>query len=79
MSQIWKIYSSRDLNNQFARYKQSIERLRNKPDGNVCRRFHGTTRMCKLGDDDDKRNGELCSVASCSLCSIIRVGLILLK
>jgi hypothetical protein len=60
------------LNDAYGAYKRTIERkYGNASFVNVKRRFHGTARSCRLGDD--LRNKELCSQQACSLCNIIRV------
>jgi hypothetical protein len=69
--QIWKIYGTKTLNDNFSRYRLGVERTRNISEGNTCRRFHGTARKCLLGDDD--RNRDMCNDGGCSLCSIIAV------
>lgn len=66
---IWRILGLKTLLDDFSRYKLSIERKRNIPGGNSRRRWHGTVRACRLGDDDSQRT--LCTNRSCSLCRII--------
>jgi hypothetical protein len=70
-TQLWKIYGTKALNDKFSRYRLAVERTRRLTEGNTCRRFHGTARRCRLGDDD--RNRDLCTDGACSLCSIIAV------
>ena len=45
--------------------------LQGMPRGNENRRWHGTTRKCKIGDTGVTR---LCSDPSCSLCCIMRTS-----
>ncbi len=51
----------------------SIERSRNLAGGNSKRRWHGTIRACRLGDDESQKT--LCVNLGCSLCRIIEVHL----
>ena len=44
---------------------------RNKGESNCRRRWHGTIRACRLGDDSNEYT--LCNLTECSLCHIIRV------
>ncbi|KZT01037.1 ADP-ribosylation [Laetiporus sulphureus 93-53] len=67
---VYKIYSDQNHNNNFMRYRQSVERRTGLPGGNSKRRWHGTVRECRLGDSDNDLM--LCSIGGCSLCSIIR-------
>jgi len=67
---IWKIYSRRDLRDQFEQYKLKLERKTDIDGGNTKRRWHGTVRACNLGDDDAQ--DELCADTQCSLCHIIQ-------
>ncbi|KAI0087590.1 ADP-ribosylation [Irpex rosettiformis] len=66
---VWRIIGLKTLLDDFSRYKLSVERNRNLPGGNSKRRWHGTVRACKLGDDESERT--LCQDHACSLCSII--------
>jgi len=62
-----------------AKYEQYLDRVeakgnfasQNKPRGNERRRWHGTTRKCKIGD---KGVTKLCSNPSCSLCCIMKTS-----
>jgi len=67
---VWKIFAEKNINDEFERYKLSVER-RTKIDGaNSKRRWHGTVRACNLGDEANER--DLCSIDDCSLCLIIK-------
>ncbi|KAI0056239.1 ADP-ribosylation [Artomyces pyxidatus] len=74
---IWKIYGNKAANDTFSRYQLAVERRTGIDQGNTKRRWHGTTRACRLGDDDQSYS--LCSLATCSLCSIIRSSFSLAK
>lgn len=52
-------------------FRLSVERNRNLAGGNSKRRWHGTVRACKLGDDGSQQT--LCTNQRCSLCRIIEV------
>ncbi|KAI0688516.1 hypothetical protein BC835DRAFT_308186 [Cytidiella melzeri] len=67
---VWRIIGEKALQDDFARYKLSVERKRTLPGGNSKRRWHGTVRQCRLGDDDGQ--SVLCQDTACSLCSIIK-------
>lgn len=70
---IWKIYGNQSLYSQFRAYKQSVEQRTGLANGNTRRRFHGTTRMCQLGNSDQEHS--LCSNNTCRLCNIIKTSL----
>ncbi|KIO18859.1 hypothetical protein M407DRAFT_154616 [Tulasnella calospora MUT 4182] len=40
--------------------------------GNECRRWHGTKRLCNIGDNP--ANPTLCTQGGCSMCSILRTS-----
>lgn len=67
---IWRVYSSKDHNDRFSRYKLSLERRTGLPGGNTRRRWHGTVRACRLGDRSDLTS--FCGDDGCSLCSILK-------
>jgi len=61
---------------QYDQYLDGVEAsgqfvAKGKPRGNENRRWHGTTRKCKLGDTG---NNTFCSDAGCSLCCIIKTS-----
>jgi len=66
---IWKILCDRMHGNQFAQYKLAVERSTGERGANSRRRWHGTVRVCQLGDEDDQH--DLCNNDGCSLCAII--------
>ncbi|EPS93931.1 hypothetical protein FOMPIDRAFT_1055539 [Fomitopsis schrenkii] len=70
--QIWKIFCDNPHNDEFARYRLSVERARGLPSGNSKRRWHGTIRACTVGDADAQ--GFACNSGACSLCGIIRTS-----
>ncbi|EED84375.1 predicted protein [Postia placenta Mad-698-R] len=55
---IWKIFSDKDHNDRFARYRLAVERRIGKEGGNSLRRWHGTIRACRLGDDETQLRGD---------------------
>jgi hypothetical protein len=60
---------------QYTAYKGVIAQKRGSNQVNVCRRFHGTVRACKLLMRDSSTYATYpCSSSDCSLCGIIRVG-----
>lgn len=67
---IWKIFSDKDHNDRFARYRLAVERRIGKEGGNSLRRWHGTIRACRLGDDETQC--QPCLDQGCSLCEIIK-------
>ncbi|KZT64779.1 hypothetical protein DAEQUDRAFT_759736 [Daedalea quercina L-15889] len=69
---IWKIYCDKQHNGQFSRYRLSVERLRNIPNGNSKRRWHGTIRACNIGDSEAWAS--VCQSNACSLCGIIKTS-----
>ena len=70
-TQIWKIFCDKAHNDEFARYRLSVERSRGLPGGNSKRRWHGTIRACAVGDNH--RQAAVCHKRGCSLCGIIKV------
>jgi hypothetical protein len=77
VERVWKIYGTRALNDTHGRYRLAVERRTGLPEGNTCRRWHGTIRNCNLGDNDQNR--DLCSNLGCSLCQIIKTSFQLIK
>ncbi|KZT01033.1 ADP-ribosylation [Laetiporus sulphureus 93-53] len=75
---IYRIYSDKDHNEHFCRYRLSVERKRGLDDGNSKRRWHGTVRTCQLGDNENL-NLRMCNDDECSLCCIIRSSFRLAK
>jgi len=67
---VWRINVDRSLAEGFISYQQKVALRTRTLDGNTRRRFHGTTRSCTLGDDED--DTDLCNMRSCSLCRIIQ-------
>jgi len=71
---VYKVVSPRA---NIARYELYLNRVeakgnfvaQNKTRGNENRRWHGTTRMCKIGDQGVT---QFCSSPSCSLCCIMK-------
>ena len=51
--------------------RNGVEQSSSIPGANCRRRWHGTARMCKLGNDDQSHS--FCSSHGCSLCRIIQV------
>ncbi|KLO05182.1 ADP-ribosylation [Schizopora paradoxa] len=71
---VYKIVSSKKLNDDYEAYRTHIESQRNfvatgNSPGNERRRWHGTARECSLGDTG---NVKPCFSQTCSLCGIIR-------
>ncbi|PCH44628.1 ADP-ribosylation [Wolfiporia cocos MD-104 SS10] len=71
---VWKIFSDQDHNDDFARYRLSVERRTGLKNGHSLRRWHGTKRACQIGDDRSPQNVKVCSQQTCSVCSIIRTS-----
>lgn len=67
---VWKIFEPKQTSDKFAQYKLAVERSRGLEGGNTRRRWHGTIRACKLGDDDNNRI--MCNQTGCSLCNIVK-------
>ncbi|GJE95779.1 PARP catalytic domain-containing protein [Phanerochaete sordida] len=59
---VYKVYSRKGHMKRFQAYKQSV--------GNPRRRWHGTTRCCRLGDSPTSTS--FCSNSQCALCSILK-------
>ncbi|KAL1666938.1 hypothetical protein GGF50DRAFT_125280 [Schizophyllum commune] len=74
--QIYFIQPPREIVNQYKQYREEVESrghftAQGLTKGNENRRWHGTKRQCRLGDDGQNH---LCDMPSCSLCSIIRTS-----
>ncbi|EPS93929.1 hypothetical protein FOMPIDRAFT_1055537 [Fomitopsis schrenkii] len=69
---VWKIHCDHVHIDDFQRYKDTVERKSNVPHGNSRRRWHGTVRVCTVGDSQGQ--AALCNNALCSLCTIIRTS-----
>ncbi|EIM82323.1 uncharacterized protein STEHIDRAFT_160871 [Stereum hirsutum FP-91666 SS1] len=74
IEKIYQIMGTSSSVDAYHKYRKSLEdnghfRSKNLEEGNEQRRWHGTKRACFLGDPGYT---QLCSDASCSLCSIIR-------
>ncbi|KAI0028017.1 ADP-ribosylation [Vararia minispora EC-137] len=71
---IWRVIATRKAHGKFSRYQLSVERTQNLKDGNSRRRWHGTMRNCRLGDEDNEST--LCDLVigrrQCAVCSIIQ-------
>ncbi|KAG8816814.1 hypothetical protein FRC18_000807 [Serendipita sp. 400] len=73
---IYIVLQSATQKASYARYKAKVEREGNfvasgRTEGNENRRFHGSTRQCRLGDPG---NTQLCSNTNCPLCGILRTS-----
>jgi len=73
---VYKIVSTTKNMAKHEQYLDQVEDRRdfaskNKPLGNVKSRWHGTTRMCRLGDSGVT---EFCSKQSCALCCITKTS-----
>jgi len=66
---IWKIFEGKETADKFSQYQLAVERRTGLAGGNTRRRWHGTVRTCRLGDDDSRR--AMCNDMDCSLCGII--------
>ncbi|KAH9932390.1 ADP-ribosylation [Fomitopsis serialis] len=74
---VWKIFCDKQHNDEFSRYRLSVERTREIPGGNSKRRWHGTIRACKIGDSESQP--AVCNNSVCSLCGIIKTSFRLAK
>ncbi|KAG8872138.1 hypothetical protein FRB98_000258 [Tulasnella sp. 332] len=73
--QVYKIILPQALHDSYEAYKKGVEARGNfskkgMQAGNERRRWHGTTRLCKIGDDP--KNLTPCSTSGCSMCAIIK-------
>ncbi|KAJ7197936.1 hypothetical protein GGX14DRAFT_374586 [Mycena pura] len=67
---IFEILLTEESSAAFLRYRAIVENSRSPRDANEQLLFHGTIRSCLLGD---KKGGtQLCEIAGCLLCSVIR-------
>ncbi|KAG9028028.1 hypothetical protein FRB95_006983 [Tulasnella sp. JGI-2019a] len=71
---ISKIVQSKELTDRYYAYRDSVEEegaftLRGMAPGNECRRWHGTPRLCRIGEGP-RRTG-LCNNKICGVCGII--------
>jgi len=77
---IYKVVSTPASVTKYEAYRSAIENRGHfakagKSAGNEHRRWHGTTRVCRLGDPGSSVTGAtLCSLASCALCNILRTS-----
>ncbi|KIO18857.1 hypothetical protein M407DRAFT_61026, partial [Tulasnella calospora MUT 4182] len=74
---LYKIVQSKQLMDSYLAYQNKVEsegkfKAQGKNAGNECRRWHGTKRVCNIGDDP--ANPTLCTQAGCRLCSILRTS-----
>jgi len=72
---VYKIVLPQSLHDKYEAYKASIEARgkfskKGMQPGNERRRWHGTTRLCTVGDDPN--NLTPCKTSGCSLCAILR-------
>lgn len=73
---VYKIVGTQASMNQYKRYRAATEARGNfvaarRTAGNECRRWHGTTRKCLVGDSGHK---DPCSSPACSLCCILKTS-----
>ncbi|KDQ52770.1 hypothetical protein JAAARDRAFT_183991 [Jaapia argillacea MUCL 33604] len=73
---VYKIVCHYSITSRYTTYRAKIEAETNLQNGNECRRWHGTTRQCNIGD-----NGriQMCSSSACGVCGIIRSSFLLKK
>ncbi|KAL1740194.1 hypothetical protein HDZ31DRAFT_47990, partial [Schizophyllum fasciatum] len=74
--QIYFIQPPRKVVDQYKEYREDVESrghftAQKLTKGNEHRRWHGTKRQCRLGDDGQT---QLCDIEKCALCSIIRTS-----
>ncbi|KAF7341455.1 PARP catalytic domain-containing protein [Mycena venus] len=67
---IFTIVLTEDSLGAFLQYRALVETSRTPRDANEQLLFHGTAQSCLLGDE--KRGTQLCKIAGCLLCSVIR-------
>lgn len=77
IKRVCKVVNSKAVETRYQAYRKQVEATHNftakgKPEGNEMRRWHGTQRICTVGDTAANLN--LCANAGCCLCSIIRVS-----
>jgi len=75
VARVYKIILSKKCLQDYEDYRATVEAKskflkRKKEAGNEKRRWHGTSRQCKIGDDP--KNLKPCTSTNCSLCCIIR-------
>ncbi|KAG8896611.1 hypothetical protein FRB99_008800 [Tulasnella sp. 403] len=75
VAKIYKIILPKTSLDAYETYKRTIEAAgsfskRKMQPGNERRRWHGTRRQCKIGDDSS--NLKFCSNSGCSLCCILK-------
>lgn len=78
VAKIWKIYGHKEYVYKYMEYKQKVIQSSGYADGNAQRRWHGTTRTCRLGDSVNSTK-ILCRDSKCSLCRIIETNFDLQK
>ncbi|KAG8990938.1 hypothetical protein FRB90_001539, partial [Tulasnella sp. 427] len=74
---VYKIVQTKQLTDSYLAYQTKVEsegnfKAQGKSAGNECRRWHGTKRLCNIGDNP--ANPVLCAVAGCPMCSILRTS-----
>ncbi|EIM84805.1 ADP-ribosylation [Stereum hirsutum FP-91666 SS1] len=74
---IWKIFGKKVYVDRYMAYKDKVIKSSGYPDGNAKRRWHGTTRTCRLGDTSS--HSQICNDLRCSLCSIIETSFDVVK
>lgn len=72
---VYKIVQSKQLMDAYLAYQNKVEsegnfKSQGKSAGNECRRWHGTKRLCNIGDNPAAPT--LCAQATCAMCSILR-------
>ncbi|KAG9004307.1 hypothetical protein FRB94_006810 [Tulasnella sp. JGI-2019a] len=77
IQQIYKIIQSKDLMDRYYAYREFVEDSGNfvlggMAPGNERRRWHGTRRVCDLGDDPTRTR--LCDSNHCGTCGILRTS-----
>lgn len=73
---VYMIQPPREVVDQYKEYREEVEgrghfTAQNLTKGNEHRRWHGTKRQCRLGDEGQT---SLCDAPTCALCSIIRTS-----
>jgi len=74
---IYQVLFPQPVVDRYNSYRDAVERRGNFQSqgmsaGNQCRRWHGTTRACTLGDDP--KNAKLCGQSGCALCNILKTS-----
>lgn len=77
IKRVCKVVNTKAVETRYQAYRKQVEATGNfaaqgKPEGNEMRRWHGTQRVCTVGDT--AANLTLCTNPACRLCCIIRVS-----